>query len=378
MSDDIPLFEIPWDGAVVTNVVDSITRGSFWANGPYVEEFERRLETYFDVEHAVVFNSGTTALVAALESCGIGPGDEVIVPSFTFISTANAVKIAGGTPVFADIERECYGLDPDAVREAITDDTVAILPVHYAGKPCRIEELQEIASEHDLSLIEDAAEAHGAERAGEKVGTFGDVGMLSFCQNKVVPTGEGGAILTDEDSIARESELLRSHGRSSGDYFESAEGGEYTTLGNNFRMPDVVASIGVAQMARLEEMIDRRRWYAGQLHAAIDDVRGVTPLGDAADGRHVYQLYTVRVDADVDRDAVVEGLADRGVASKVYFDPVHRSTFYRREYESGSWSLPVTEDVSSRVLSLPVSLEFDTRTVARIGAALEAAVEGAR
>jgi len=377
MSDDIPLFEIPWDGSVVTNVVDSITRGSFWANGPYVDEFEQQLETYFDVEYAVVFNSGTTALVAALEAAGIGPGDEVIVPSFTFISTANSVKIAGGTPVFADIERDTYGLDPDAVREAITEDTAAILPVHYAGKPCSIDEIATIAAEHDLALVEDAAEAHGAERAGRKVGTVGDVGMLSFCQNKIVPTGEGGALLTDDDAIARDAALLRSHGRSSGDYFESASGGEYECLGNNFRMPDVVASIGVAQMERVEAMIERRRWYAEQLHAAIADVEGVTPLVDPDDGRHVYQLYTVTVERDVDRDAVVEELASRGIASKVYFDPVHRSAFYSQERSPGSESLPVTEDVSARVLSLPMSLEFDTREVDRIATALEEAVEAA-
>jgi perosamine synthetase len=265
MSDQILLFEIAWDGDDVKNVVDSVTRGGYWANGPYIDRFEEEREEYHQVDHAVVFNSETTALASALRALDVGDGDEVIVPSFRFISTVNVVKIVGATPVFADIERTSYGLDPNDARERITNDTAAILPVHYAGKPCQIEALRSIVDEHDLLLVENAAEALGVEVGDQKVGTFGDAGMLSFCQNKIVATGEGGAVLTD-DETARDLRLLRSHGRASSEYFDSASGGDYVTLGNNYRMTDVVASTGVAQMEKVEStLIDGRRRAATRL-----------------------------------------------------------------------------------------------------------------
>lgn len=377
-TDRIPLFEISWGQQELENVVDSVTRGSYWANGPYIDEFESRIETFVGVENAVAFNSGTTALVAALRAHGIGEGDEVIVPSFTFISTANAVRLVGADPVFADIERERYGLDPNSVSDVITEDTAAIVPVHYAGVPCRIEALTEVAESHDLVLIEDAAEAFGATLDGTAVGAFGDSAMFSFCQNKVVATGEGGAIVTDDDELAAELRLLRSHGRASSDYFGSSDTGEYRSLGNNLRMPDVVAALGVGQLDRVGELVGNRRRVASEYADRIARIDGVEPMGDPADGRHVYQLYTVTFDSDVDRDAVVESLADEGIASKIYFDPVHRSAYYRDTYDKSVGHLSTTEEISSRVLSLPMHPELSTREIDRVTDVLAAAVERAR
>ncbi|WP_142858388.1 DegT/DnrJ/EryC1/StrS family aminotransferase [Salinigranum halophilum] len=375
----IPLFEIDWDRAEIQNAVDSITRGGYWANGPYVDEFEHGLESSLGVQHAVVCNSGTTALTAALEACGIGHGDEVIVPSFTFISTANAVVATGATPVFADIEPERYGLDPDSVEARLTADTAAIVPVHYAGRACRIHELARLVDDHDLTLIEDAAEAQGARAAGEYVGTIGDVGMLSFCQNKIVATGEGGAVVTDDDELAERVGLLRSHGRVSGDYFGSTGGGEYTTLGSNYRMPDIVAALGVAQLDRIEDLVARRRAVAHAYTERLAAVDGVTPPADGAgDERHVYQLYTVRFAPWVDRDAVAERLAEHDIASKVYFDPAHLSTYYRTEHDCEPGTLPVTEDLSSRVLSLPMHPNLSEPAVERVVTTLSAALDEQR
>jgi perosamine synthetase len=377
--DSLPLFEIDWDRAEIRNAIDSITRGSYWANGPYVDEFERSLEKSLGVDHAVVCNSGTTALVAALEACGVGPGDEVVVPSFTFISTANAVVSVGAEPVFADIEAERYGLDPDAVESAITDDTAAILPVHYAGRACRVHDLAAIADQHGLTLVEDAAEAQGARAGGEYVGTVGDAGMLSFCQNKIVATGEGGAVVTDDDDVAERVRLLRSHGRVSGDYFSSTGGGEYTTLGSNYRMPDVVAAIGVGQLDRIETLVDRRRTVARRYTERLATVDGVTPPADGAgDERHVYQLYTVRFEPWVDRDAVAAHLSAHDIASKVYFDPVHLSTYYRQEHGGEPGTLPVTEDLSARVLSLPMHPNLSPEAVDRVVTTLDAALADQR
>lgn len=374
MAEDIPLFRISWDGDDVKNVVDSVTRGSHWANGPYVEDFERRIEEYVGVEHAVVFNSGTTALVGALDAHEIGPGDEVIVPSFTFIGTANAVRLVGARPVFADIEPERYGLDPEAVRARITQDTEAVIPVHYAGAPCRINELREVAIDNDLVLIEDAAEAFGAEHKGGKVGLFGDSAMFSFCQNKVITTGEGGAVVTDNGDLAKRLRLGRSHGRASSGYFDSAEGGDYVRLGSNYRMADIVAALGVAQMEKVEELINKRRTIAERMSAGIDDISRVSPPGDPPDGRHVYQLYTVTLDETVDRNGVIDSLADEGIASKVYFDPVHRSQYYQTSYDGSVNGLTTTEEISSRVLSLPMYPEPENVEIARIVESLRRSV----
>lgn len=379
MSDEIPLFEIPWDETAVANAVESITRGSYWANGPYVEAFERGLESYLGVDHAVAVNSGTTALVAALRAYGIGDGDEVIVPSFTFIATANAVRLVGARPVFADVERETYGLDPARVAAAVTPETAAILPVHPYGAACKIDALVDVAADAGVPLIEDAAEAFGAEYRGQPVGSIGDAAALSFCQNKVLPTGEGGAVVTDDDEIARRLEEFRSHGRRSDDYFDSTDSGEYVRVGTNIRMSDLVASVGCAQLENVESHIADRRRVAARLSERLADIDGVDPHTAAGAGRHVYQLYTVTLERPADRDVVVDTLAERDVASKVYWEPgVHLARSYREEYGYEPGSLPVTEEITGRVLSLPIHPNLEDREIERITAGVRAGVERAR
>ncbi len=379
MSNEIPLFEIPWDQDDVANAVDSITRGAYWANGPYIEEFEDGLEGYLGVEHAVTVNSGTSALVAALTAYGIGEGDEVIVPSFTFIATANAVRLVGATPVFADIERETYGLDPERVEARVTDDTAAILPIHPYGAACDIGALETIAAEAGVPLIEDVAESFGADYYGRTLGTIGDSAILSFCQNKILPTGEGGAIVTDDDDLARRLERYRSHGRASSEYFDSPGSGEYTGVGTNVRMSDLVASIGCAQLEKVEEHIANRRHVASRLTDGLAAIEGVEPHTAGGRGRHVYQLYTVTLDDTVDRDAVIDALTRRGIASKVYWDPgVHLTQAYRDEYGYEPSVLPVTEEIAGRVLSLPIHPGLRDDEVERITAGVRAGVEGDR
>jgi len=329
------------------------------------------------LDHAVVVNSGTTALVTALRAHGVGPGDEVVVPSFTFVATANAVELVGARPVFADIERETYGLDPASVREELTDETAALLPVHPYGTTCKIDELAAIANEKDLALVEDAAESLGAARDGQMAGTFGDSAAFSFCQNKVVATGEGGAVLTDDPEIAANARLYRSHGRESTDYFESSGSGRYPDIGTNVRMADVVAAIGCAQLDKIERLVGGRRRAADRLTDELGRIDGIEPhTGDGA-GRHVNQLYTVTLDESLDRDAIIETLASENVASKVYWDPpVHRTDHYRERHGSAA-DLPVTDDISSRVLSLPMYPELSRSETDHIAEAVRAAVGSA-
>ncbi|MFC5970129.1 DegT/DnrJ/EryC1/StrS family aminotransferase [Halomarina salina] len=374
MGETIPLFRIDTDEEDVANATASIRRGSHWANGPFVEAFEERITDYLGVDHAVAVNSGTSALVTALVAHDVGPGDEVVVPSFTFIATANAVRLTGATPVFADIEPDTYGLDPSSVRDCVGPDTAAVLPVHPYGGACRIEELAALADEEDLLLVEDAAEALGADADGDLLGTVGDSAALSFCQNKVATTGEGGAVVTDDEEVARRARLYRSHGRASDRYFDSARTGRYVSLGANLRMADVVAAIGCSQLDRIEELVARRREAATRLNRGFEGVEGVRPHSSPT-GRHVYQLYTVELPRGVDREAVVSRLAERDIASKVYWDPpVHRTEYYLREHDDPRTPLRVTEDVSSRVLTLPMFPGLTEAETDRIVAAVDAAV----
>jgi len=348
---EIPLFKMYWDEDDVNTVSATIRSGMNWAVGENVTQFEEEIAEYIGTKYCLTFNSGTSAMHAVLIAHGIGAGDEVIVPSFTFIATANAPQFVGAKPVFADIEETTYGLEPDDVVKKITSKTRAIMPVHYGGCPCRIRELREIADNHDLILIEDGAEAFGAAVGDKKVGTFGDSAMLSFCQNKVITTGDGGAIVTDSRDLYEKMKLIRSHGRlETADYFSTTTVMNYISLGYNFRMSNITAALGRSQLRKVQDIIQMRRadaaYYLERLKREVSDcVVPEVPL----DYYHVYQLFSLRVP---DRDSLMKYLENKGVMSKIYFPPVHQSYFYQTELKY-SCTLPSTEKVSDEILSLP-------------------------
>ncbi|MFC1927487.1 DegT/DnrJ/EryC1/StrS family aminotransferase [Chloroflexota bacterium] len=351
----IPLFKIYWDQEDIEMVSEAIRRGMHWAIGPNVEKFEGILSRYVGTKYALVFNSGTSALHAVLLACGIGPGDEVIVPSFTFIATANAPLFVGARPVFADIEAKAYGLDPEDVAGKITPKTKAIMPVHYGGAPCLITELKAIAERHNLLLIEDAAESLGATIRGKKVGTFGDAAVLSFCSNKVITTGEGGAVVTDSIDIYEKLKLTRSHGRAeTADYFSSTDYMDYVALGYNFRMSDITAALGTAQLRKIDKVIEMRKKNAQMLSARMSAIAEIEAPRPPDNFFHVYQMYTVRVNEGKEkRDALSAYLARQGIMTKVYFHPVHQTHFYKSKL-GYTCDLPITESLSRQVLTLPM------------------------
>lgn len=347
------MFKIYWDKNDVWAVNSAIKKGMYWAIGPHVEEFEKKLSEYIGTRNCVVFNSGTSALHSILLACGIGKGDEVIVPSFTFIATANAPLFVGARPVFADIENKTYGLNPEYVKEKITKKTKAIIPVHYGGCPCLIRELKEIAEDNDLVLIEDAAEAFGARIGAQKVGTFGDAAVFSFCSNKVITTGEGGAVVTRSKETHEKLKLIRSHGRlERADYFASPEYMDYVDLGYNFRMSNITAALGAAQLKKADKIIKMRRKNAEYLTKKLSAIDGVIPPSAPKGYFHVYQMYTIRMERG-SRDDLLKHLARRGIMTKVFFHPVHLTHFYRKKL-GYKVRLPVTERVSKRVLTLPI------------------------
>lgn len=353
----IPLFKIYWDEKDVKAVSSVIKRGMYWTTGADTKKFEEMLSNYVGTKYAVVFNSGTSALHAALLAHGIKNNDEVIVPSFTFIATANTVLFVGGTPVFAEVEDRTYGLDPEEVKEKITNKTRAIIPVHYGGSPCLIKDLKELADDHKLLLIEDAAEALGARVEGENVGKFGDSAMLSFCQNKVITTGDGGAVTTDSKKIYERLKLVRSHGRSeTKDYFSTTEPLDYIALGYNFRMPDILGALGVSQLEKINKLIRMRRENAEYFNRKLSKIDDITLPIPPREMFHVYQMYTIRVKGGRrKRDELVAYLGERRIMSKIYFSPaIHQTQFYMNKFGYKSGDLPATERLSDEVLTLPM------------------------
>ena len=349
---NIPLFKMYWDQDDIETVNTAIRSGMNWAVGSNVTQFENKLAAYIGKKYCLTFNSGTSALHAGLIAHGVGSGDEVIVPSFTFIATANAPKFVGAKPVFADIEDTTLGLSPESVIDNITPKTKAIIPVHYGGCPCRIRKLQEIADDHNLVLIEDAAEAFGASVNGKMVGSYGDSSMLSFCQNKVITTGEGGALVTDSRDLYEKVKLVRSHGRlETEDYFSSSECMDYISLGYNFRLSNISASLGLAQLRKVETIIEMRTriadMYTSMLHT---NVPLASPMIAPNGYKHVHQLYSIRVP---DRDGLMQFLREHGIMTKIYFLPVHLTHYYHHEL-GYRVSLPVTESAANDIVSLPI------------------------
>jgi perosamine synthetase len=352
----IPLFKIYWDKSDIDAVTDTIKRGMNWAVGPNIEKFEKMITEYVGVKYCVTFNSGTSALHAVLLAHDIKQGDEVIVPSFSFIATANVALYVGAKPIFAEVENETYGLDPEDVKEKINKRTKAIIPIHYGGSPCMIEELKEIAEDNNLILIEDAAESLGAKVKNKKVGTFGDSAMFSFCQNKIITTGEGGAIVTDSKEIYEKLKLIRSHGRDEvNDYFSSVDILDYITLGFNFRMPDILAALGISQLKKIDMLIKMRKKNANYLNKSLSKIKEINLPIEKHDFSHVYQMYTIRMNSGKEmRNALIKHLEKNGIMSKIFFSPIHLTHFYMKNFGYKKGELPLTEKLSDQVLTLPM------------------------
>ena len=346
------MFEIYNDEEDVKLISEEIASGKFWAVGSRVSEFEDKIAEYIGTKHALTFNSGTSALHAVLLAYGIGKNDEVIVPSFTFISTANSALFVGAKPVFADIEEITFGLNPDSVQDLINKNTKAILPVHYGGCPCQIKELKDIADDNDLILIEDAAEAFGASVNNKNIGSFGDSNILSFCQNKIITTGEGGAIVTDSDEIYEKLKLIRSHGRlESADYFSSSNLFDYIDLGFNWRMSNLTATLGISQIEKADKIIELRQDNVKYLSKRLMEETDHISIPEVPKGyNHVYQLFSILAD---NRDDLISYLDDNGVSSKIYFHPVHQSEFYKNKL-GYDVNLPITESVFEKTITLPM------------------------
>ncbi|MEX2158059.1 MAG: DegT/DnrJ/EryC1/StrS family aminotransferase [Dehalococcoidia bacterium] len=346
----------PIIGAEEEAGVLAVLRSGRLVQGERVAEFEQAIARTIDVRHAVAVSNGTAALVVALQAHGIGSGDEVIVPAFTFGATGNAVLLAGARPVLVDIRPEDCNIDPERLPAAVTPKTRAVVVVHLYGHPCDVTAIDAVARQHGLVVIEDACQALGASWQDRAAGSFG-TGCLSFYATKSITTGEGGMLVTDDDALADCARLLRNQG----------EGERYRTdvLGYNFRMTELAAALGLAQLPKLDGWIERRRANAAWLSKHLEGV--ATPI-ERPGARHTYQQYTVRV-PNGRRDALQRALRERDIESVVYYPlALHQQPLYKELGIGGSF--PEAERATGEVLSLPVHAALSQDDLALVAAAV--------
>lgn len=361
----IPIAD-PELGAAEREGVREILEDGQIADGPEVRRFEEEFAAVCECENGIATSNGTTALETALRALGIGEGDTVVTTPFSFVATANAIRHCGATPVFADVDPDTYNLDPDAVEAVIRErdgDVDGVLAVHLYGLPAEMDRLSEIADRHGIPLVEDAAQAHGAEYDGRPVGSLGDAAAFSFYPTKNMTTGEGGMVVTDHDEVAERARRYIDHGRGK----TTGDGYVHVTVGHNYRMTSLAAAIGRAQLERLPAFNRARREHAQTLTAALADVPGVEPPAEPADRRHVYHQYTVRCD---DRERLRDRLDAAGVGSSVYYP---RAIHEQPAYASVETSLPVAERATEEVLSLPVHPALEPDDLRTITETLQAA-----
>jgi perosamine synthetase len=344
----------------------NLTSAAF-EGGKRVAEFEQMLGNYLKVKHVVAVNSGTSALHAALIASGVQSGDEVILPSFTFVATANAIVAAGAKPIFVDILQSGYTIDPTKIKDKITKKTKAIIPVHLYGHPAAMREIIEVADKQSLVVIEDACQSLGSTYLGTQTGSIGKIGCFSLYASKVITSGEGGAVTTNDDDLANELRMVRNHGM--------IKGYDTNVLGLNMRLPEINAAIAKVQMKKLDRILGIRRRNAliiqNRLSGRSRDLEIILPVEPSGIGYNWY-LYTITLSKN--RDKIKHILNTRGIGATVYYDPpVHLTPYYSMRYPN--IHLEFTELISKKVLSLPVHQSVSEEEAESVATNLISALE---
>ncbi len=365
----IPVAEPVLGDEELANVVAAVRSGWISSLGAFIGEFEREFAAFCGTRYGVAVANGTAALHLALIAVGVGAGDEVLVPSLTFVATANAVRYCGATPIFVDSDPETWGMDANALEARLSPRTKAIAPVHLYGHPCDMDPILDVARRHSLAVIEDAAEAHGAEYRGRRVGTLGRIACFSFYGNKIITTGEGGMCVTDDPDLAERLRLLRDHGMDPKRHYW------HEIVGYNYRMTNLQAAVGVAQVKKLPGFVERKRqlarWYAEALLPLARAGR-IRLHPEAPWAKNVFWMYSVVLgDTAVSRDQARARLRDRGVDTRPFFHPVHTLP----PYATGD-RFPVAEHLAARGLNLPSGVGLERIQAERVARALGEALEG--
>jgi len=353
-------------------LVDGVLRSRQLSLGPTVTEFERMWADRIGTKHAVACSSGTAGLHCCLHALGIGPGDEVITSSFSFVASANVIVYTGATPVFAEVDPLTFNMDPAAVEAAITPRTRAILIVDIFGYPADVPALIAIAERHGLAIVEDACQSIDGDFNGKKLGTYGHPSVYGFYANKQLTTAEGGVILTDDDALYLLLKSLTNQGRS-----DDGAWLVHSRLGFNYRLSDVHAAIGIAQIERLDWMQDARAGIAARYQARMASIDGVTPMYEGPQRRSWF-VYAPRLDADLARDAIIGRLEAEGVSAKPYLPCIHLQPYYRTDHGHAPGELPVTEEISASTIALPFFCEMTDEQVDRVCDTMERAIQAER
>lgn len=352
----IPLFDSDI-GAAEIEAVTRVLNSKWLTMGEVARQFEERFGEQLGVKNALAVSNGTTALHLANVVLGLGPGDEVIVPSLTFVATVNSILYTGATPVFADVTGpNDLNISPEDIEQKITPNTRAIMVVHYAGYPCNMPRIMEIAQRHQLSVIEDAAHAPGAGIDGRSVGMFGDCGCFSFFSNKNMATGEGGMLVTRRDDLAPRIKLLRSHGMTSltlDRYKGHSFSYDVVALGYNYRVTEICAAIGLVQLEKLPANNQRRAELVAYYRAALADVAGITLPFESHIGTSAFHILPMLLPPQTDRQAFMDFLKGHGIQTSIHYPPVHQFSFHRKYVQSGA-TLPRTEELAQREVTLPL------------------------
>lgn len=346
----VPIAVPDLSGNELKYVSDCINSTWISSKGKYVTEFEARIANYVNAKYGVAVTNGSVALHLALVTLGIGPGDEVIIPTFTMISAANAVAYTHAKPVLVDSEKRTWNIDPTKIQEKITKKTKAIIPVHLYGHPVDMDPITKIAKDEELYVIEDAAEAHGAEYKGTKVGAIGDIGCFSFYANKIITTGEGGMIVTNDETMAKKAKQLRDQAYN----MEQRRWLIHEDVGFNYRMTNMQAAIGLAQVERINELVSIHRKNAYLYNSLLERIPGITLPPEESWAKNVYWMFTILVtknDFGLSRDELMRELADHGIDTRSVFCPIHLQPPYRDKYIREAY--PVAKDLSKRGINLP-------------------------
>lgn len=364
-------FYTPWITKNDEKAVLEALKSRWLTGGPIASQFEEAFAKYIGVKHAISVSSCTAGLHLAMRVLNIKPGDEVIVPVFTFAATANAPIFCGAKPVFADIDEKTFNISPNDILERITSKTKAIIPVHYGGQACDMKEILEIAEDHRLNVVEDCAHSTGADYRGEKTGKFGIMGCFSFYPTKIMTTLEGGMITTNDEHIAKKLRILREHGMTRSAAQRESEAKWYydvVDLGYNYRLNEIQAALGLSQLRRVKEGIKRRirlaHYYTKKLSSQA--LSGIIPPYEAPDRTHIFHLYAVKIQKEVTgvtRDELFKKLMKAGIGLSVHYTPLHFLSFYKSFLKVKSKGFPVAEHVYKQILSLPL---FPTLTKKKI------------
>ncbi len=342
----IPVCQPTLDGNERKYVLQCMDTNWISSRGKFVDEFEEGFSHYCGVRFGITTNSGTTALHLALATMGLEEGDEVIIPSFTMISTANAVSYLGAKPIPVDVEPETWNIDPDKIEAKITEKTRAIIPIHTYGHPADMDRLQSIAEKYGLDIVEDAAEAHGAEYKGKRVGSFGKMAAFSFYANKIITTGEGGMIVTDDEELAEKIGTLRNYGFTRERHFW------HKGMGFSYRMTNLQAAIGLGQFEKIDELIQGRIDNARLYSKLLADLPGITTPQESKDVKAVYWMFGVLVEDEfgISKDELRKKLADRGIETRSFFIPIHLQPIYSYLLSD---EFPVSEELGRKGFYLP-------------------------